>query len=87
MPGLSRDTQDLGLCCGMRDLFSCGMQDLVPRPGIKPRPPALGVQSLSRWTSREAPAYFCLFVYSSKQEGFPMAGVGGENNQEFLPVN
>ena len=20
----------LGVCCGMRDLFSCGMQDLVP---------------------------------------------------------
>ena len=53
--------------CGMRDLlvaacgnFSCSMQthscsmwDLVPWPRIKPRPPALGEQSLSHWTTRE----------------------------------
>ena len=25
--------------------LSCGIWDLVPRPGIKPRPPALGTQS------------------------------------------
>ena len=31
-------------------IFSCGMWDLVPRPGIEPRPPALGAQSLSDWT-------------------------------------
>ena len=29
--------------------------DLVPWPEIKPRPPALGVQSLSHWTTREVP--------------------------------
>ena len=27
--------------------LSCGIWDLVSRPGIKPRPPALGTQSLS----------------------------------------
>ena len=27
--------------------LSCSMWELVPRPGIKPRPPALGTQSLS----------------------------------------
>ena len=30
---------------------SCGI--LVPRPGIKPVPPALGVLSLNHWTTRE----------------------------------
>ena len=29
--------------------------DLVRRPGIKPEPPTLGVQSFSQWTTREVP--------------------------------
>ena len=29
--------------------------DLVPQPGIKLMPPALGSQSLSHWTTREVP--------------------------------
>ena len=36
--------------CG---IFSCGMWHLVPFPGMEPRLPALGAQSLSRWTTRE----------------------------------
>ena len=36
---------------GMKTL-SCGMWDLVPWPKIEPRPPALGIWSLSRWTTR-----------------------------------
>ena len=36
--------------CG---IFSCSMQDLIPWPGIKPRAPALGVWSLSHWTTKE----------------------------------
>ena len=32
--------------CGMRAL-SCSMRDLVPWPGIEPRPPALGARSLN----------------------------------------
>jgi len=35
--------------------LSCGIQDLVPRPGVKSRSPALGVWSLSHWTTREVP--------------------------------
>ena len=35
--------------------LSCGMRDLVPWPGIKPGPPALGAQSLRHWTTREVP--------------------------------
>jgi len=63
----------LGLSCTMQDLrFSllhggsfgcrmwtpnCSMQDLVPWPGIKLRLPALGMWSLSHWTTREV-TYF-----------------------------
>ena len=36
-----------GLCCSM--------WDPVPQTGIQPRPPALGAQSLSHWTTREVP--------------------------------
>ena len=35
--------------------LSCGKWDLVPRPGIKPGPPALEAQSLSHQTLREVP--------------------------------
>ena len=35
--------------------FNCNIRDLVPRPGIKPTPPALGIWSLSHWTTREVP--------------------------------
>ena len=38
--------------CGIQTL-SCGMWDLVPRPRIEPGPPALGVQSLNHWATRE----------------------------------
>ena len=34
--------------------FSCGIRDLVPWPGIKPRLPALGAWRLSHWITREA---------------------------------
>ena len=37
---------------GMR-IFSCGIWDLVPWSGIKPRAPALRAWSLSHWTTRE----------------------------------
>ena len=33
-----------------REIFSCGMWDLVPWAGIEPGPLALGVWSLSHWT-------------------------------------
>ena len=46
--------------CGTWTL-SCGMWDLVPWPGIEPGPPALGVQSLSHWTTREVPHQLFLF--------------------------
>ena len=55
------------LCCGMQNLFSCGLRtlsygmwDLVPWPGMEPRSPALGAWSLSHWTAREVTVYFFL---------------------------
>ena len=46
------------IACSIFDL-SCSMWDLVPRPGIEPGSPALGVCTLSHWTNRESPG-FCL---------------------------
>ena len=52
-----------GLSCG-NGIFSYsmwtlswGMWDVVPWSGIEPRPPSLGVQSLSRWATREVPEW------------------------------
>ena len=36
-------------------IFSCTMWDPVPRPGIKPGPLTLGMQSLNHWTTRGVP--------------------------------
>ena len=43
--------------------FSCGMWDLVPWPGIKLMPPALGGWSLSCRTSREVPIHLYFVRY------------------------
>ena len=40
----------------------CGMWDLVPWPGIEPRPPALGAWSLSHCTAREVPGP-CIYLF------------------------
>ena len=58
----------LGLSFGSHNLhwsiktLSCGLWDLVPRPGIKPGPPILGAQSLSHWTTREVPIFIFIVV-------------------------
>ena len=65
-PGLSCSTQDL-LVTACR-LLSCGIQDLAPRPGIEPRPPALGVQSLTHWTAREVPTIGLLIQMKIKSK-------------------
>ena len=44
--------------------LNCTMGDLVPWPGIEPRPPALGVQSLNHWTTREVSAIIFYFSHS-----------------------
>ena len=47
--------------CGMQTL-SCGMWVLVPWPGIKAGPPALGAWSLSHWTTREVLIFITLNI-------------------------
>ena len=46
----------LVVACGI-SIFTvaCDMWDLVPYPGLEPGAPALGAQSFSHWTPREAP--------------------------------
>ena len=46
--------------CG---IFSCGIQDLVPWPGIEPGPPAMGPWSLNHWTTREVPLFTFFFFF------------------------
>ena len=60
----------LGRSCGTWDLLRgmptliCSMWGLVSWSGIKPGSPALRVQSLSHWTTREVPVFAasCLFL-------------------------
>ena len=66
VPSLSWGMQVFYLCCGIQTL-SFGMWDLVPWPGIEPGPPALGVKSLSHWTTREVPQLLCVCVCVSLQ--------------------
>ena len=51
--------QVLGEACR---IFSYGIWDLVPRPGVEPRPHVLGARSLSHWTTREAPCLSFLSI-------------------------
>ena len=44
-------------------LVAACMRGLVPRPGIEPGPPALGVQSLTHWTTREVPGTVFLISF------------------------
>ena len=53
--GLSCGTRNL--YCSTQDLFSCGVCDIVPWPGVIPGPPALGLWSLSHWTTGEVPKH------------------------------
>ena len=61
------------------------MWDLVPQPWVEPGPPVLGVQSLSRWTTRSPSAAFSKHKqrqqFTSCQQGWaairwPQAPVG-----------
>ena len=45
------------------------MWDLPPWPGIKPGPPALGVQSFSYWITREIPSFPQFLPFSVSESG------------------
>lgn len=68
VPSLGRVSGIFDLHCGMQDLscsvgtLSCGVWGLILRPGIASRPPALGAQRPSLWTSREVPILIFLMV-------------------------
>ena len=49
------------LSCGIRTLSCACMWDLVPWPGIEPRPPALGARSLIHCATRKVPTLFLGF--------------------------
>ena len=55
--------------------LSCGMRDLVPRPGTESWPPALGAQSLTHWTTREVP----IMIFKKKVLGLPWWCSGWES--------
>ena len=65
-----------GLSCGICHL-SCGMRDLVPSLGIEPRPPALGVQSLNHWTTKEVPESF---RFLNKLYHIPLSQIPGNSS-------
>ena len=55
--------QHAGFLVAACELLSVAcIQDLVPRPGIEPGPPALGEWSLIHWTTREVPLHI-FFVH------------------------
>ena len=72
--GLSRGTQDLSVvACRITVfflfLFSCGIWDLVPRPGIKPSSPALEGRVLATaWGSTEIYSFFRKIFWSHLSE-------------------
>ena len=46
--------------------LNCGMWELVPWPGIKPRTPELRAWSLCHWATREIPLSYFLWKGSSR---------------------
>ena len=64
---------------GASRVFSCTMCNLVPPPGIEPGFPALGVQSLSHWTTHPHGHLLPLIVPRS---GLPVGIVGLTLNEE-----
>ena len=48
---------------------------LVPRPRIKPTPPAVEVQSLNHWTTREVPNVLLFLFFNILKLSFILAVV------------
>ena len=71
------------VCVAACGIFSCGMWDLVPQPGIEARPPVSGAGwSLSHWTTKEVPSP-CLS--NSLQEARSCC-IGPEATDSCLPL-
>ena len=59
------------------------MRDLIPWPGMEPRPPALGAWILSHWTTREVPPIQSSVAPPTRQET-PMASKQPNPGAGFL---
>ena len=71
--------------------LSCGMQALVPWPGIEPGPSTLGVWSLSPWTTRKSPWNTCWLALPSASAALftspdSMRGAMKWNHSCFSPL-
>ena len=70
--------------CSLRTL-SWGMWNLIPCPGIEAQPPALGAWSLSQWTAREVPGWFCFFFFNTQEHpGYLLLSTAGFGNYILL---
>ena len=58
------------------DHVACGI--LVPQPGIEPMLPAMKVQSLNHWTTREVPLVCCVHLHGD----FPGGASGKEPSRQ-----
>ena len=68
-------------------IFSWGTWDLVPHPGIKPRPPALGSRSLSNGTTRKVPHTILKPTASKRQDHGDWFRPTGGTRKETEPGN
>ena len=72
LPSSLWEAESLVAACG---IFSRGMRDLSPWPGIEPGSPVLGVQSLSHWPTEDLPSLCLLTIQGccplSRNECFP----------------
>ena len=68
-------------------IFSWGTWDLAPHPGVKPRPPALGAQSLSHWTTRKVPHAILKPTASKGQDHGDWLRPPGGTRKETEPGN
>ena len=67
-------------CAGL----NCSMWDLVPWPGTKPRPPAVGAQSLSHWTTREVLRIWILNFHSLSCQTTLCSRTAGKTGSSLL---
>ena len=58
---------------------------LLPRPGIKPMPPAVKVQSLNHWTAREVPAAWMFSAHSKLVRRLPLLFTNEETEAGVPP--
>ena len=61
----------LGIVAAHKQTLTCGIWDLVLRPGIKPRSLALGALSLNHWATTEIPPSGFHLNVSFLNQAFP----------------